>query len=301
MAASAADGTRPPYGAERETARAYFRRADVVSEYASFDFLLAPERTILEELSPLLSGARMLDVGVGAGRTTLHFAPRVREYVAIDISPDMIEECRKRFDGAPSNATFEVADVRDMGRFEPASFDFVLFSFNGIDTIGGAIDRRAAIGEIHRVCRPGAGFCFSSSNLRFALRRSSAAASLLDFVRLAPAQALRHPGRLRKVVAESRRWRTLNPGLRELAKQDEGMVVEHRPRYEFSTGFYAAPGSRILTEKYYIGPDRQTDQLTSSGFRDVRIFGHDGCRTDARALRKGPPGWWVYYLCVRAD
>ena len=301
MEASANGGARSADGAEPETSREYFRRPDVVSEYASFDFLLAPEQTILEALAPSLASARMLDVGVGAGRTTLHFAPLAGEYVGIDISPDMIEACRTRFDDASWNATFAVADARDLGRFESGSFDFVLFSFNGLDTVGGRSDRMAALGEIHRVCRSGGGFCFSSSNLRFALHRSSVSASLRSYLRRSPGRALLHPGRLRKIVDESRRWRRLNPGLRELARAGEGMVVEHRPRYEFSTAFYASPETRILTEKYYIDPDKQADQLLSSGFRDVQLYGPDGRRTDERALLQSHPGWWLYYLCAKAD
>lgn len=300
MEASAEGGARDGR-AEHEPSHAYFRRRDVVSEYASFDFLLSPEKTILEELAPGLAGARMLDVGVGAGRTTLHFAPLVREYVAIDISPDMIEACRRRFEGTPWNTSFAVADARDLGAFAADSFDFVLFSFNGIDTVGGRTDRLAALEEIHRVCRPGGTFCFSSSNLRFALLRSSTPAFLWSLVRRSPGPALRHPGRLRKAVAESRRWKRLNPGLREMAREGGGLVVEDRPRHEFSTEFYASPAARIRTEKYYVDPDRQAEQLVSMGFRDVRIFGPDGRRMDAQALRAGMPSWWVYYLCARAD
>jgi ubiquinone/menaquinone biosynthesis C-methylase UbiE len=296
-----ARGSRPVAPAASESARTYFRRPDVVSEYASFDFLLPPERTILEELAPGLAGARMLDVGVGAGRTTVHFAPLVREYVGIDISPDMIEACNRRFAGTSWNATFAVADARDLGRFEPASFDFVLFSFNGIDTVGGRDDRRAALREIHRVCRHQARFCFSSSNLRFALFRSSTRAWLWNFLRSEPAAALRHPGRLRTVAADSRRWRQLNPNLRELAAAGEGEVMEERPRYEFSAEYYASPAERIRSSKYYIDPGRQADQLVASGFRDVRIFGPDGRRMTGPPSRTGPPGWWIYYLCVRAD
>lgn len=287
-------GGRP----EHELPREYFRRDDVVSEYASFDFLLAPERTILEELGPSLAGARMLDVGVGAGRTTLHFAPLVAEYVGIDISPAMIEACRKRFAESAWSATFAVCDARDLLRFDSASFDFVLFSFNGIDTVGGRTDRRTALGEIHRVCRPGARFCFSSSNLRFALHRSSIAAALWTFVRRSPASAMRHPARLRSVAAESRRWRRLNPALRKLASAGEGVVVEERPRHEFSRQFYASPDARIRTEKYYVDPDRQANELVTGGFEDVRIFGSDGFEIHGK-VGGGISSWWIYYLCTR--
>jgi ubiquinone/menaquinone biosynthesis C-methylase UbiE len=285
---------------EREEPRQYFRRADVVSEYAGFEFLLPPERAILEEIGPGLAEARMLDVGVGAGRTTIHFAPLVGEYVGIDLSPDMIDACRTRFAERPWNATFAVCDVRDLLRFASASFDFVLFSFNGIDTVGGRPDRLAAFAEIHRVSRPGARFCFSSSNLRFALLRSSVPAALWSFARRSPAAALRHPRGLRRTVADARRWRRLNPALREAAARGEGLVVEDRPRHEFSAEFYASPKARIRTEKYYIDPAKQVEQLVTGGFENVRTFDPDGREIDGKALA-AEANWWLYYLCARAS
>jgi ubiquinone/menaquinone biosynthesis C-methylase UbiE len=282
----------------RETTADYFARSDVVSEYASFEFILWPERTILEELRPKLADARMLDVGVGAGRTTIHFAPLVREYVGVDLSQSMIDECRRRFAGTSWNVSFAVADVRDLRDFDSSSFDFVLFSFNGIDTVGGREDRTAALREIHRVCRPGAVFCFSSSNLHFALSRSSMLASLWMFLLSHPQIVVRHPRQLRKVLAESRRWKRLNPGRGVLATQGEGMIVEDRLRFEFAEEFYESPRDRIRVEKYYIKPRKQVDQLEAAGFGDVRVFRPDGHEVDEAGGRLAR-WWWLYYLCTK--
>lgn len=288
-----------PKKAILESSADYFGRADVVSEYSSFDFILWPEKAILEELRPALADARMLDVGVGAGRTTLHFSPLVREYVGIDFSPSMIEACRKRFAGTSWNVAFEVADVRDLTGFDSASFDFVLFSFNGIDTVGGAEDRSSTLAEIHRVCRPGGTFCFSSSNLRFALARASMFASLWRFFLSHPQTAVRHPRLIRKLMSESRRWKRLNPSLRTLATRGGGLVVEERPRFEFVEEFYTSPRDRIRVEKYYVEPRKQAEQLRAAGFRNLRIFGMDG--QEVRERRVGPlsPSWWLYYLSTR--
>jgi len=49
--------------------------------YARYSNLQPPEETILHLMLPSLPTARMLDLGVGGGRTTVHFANRVREYV----------------------------------------------------------------------------------------------------------------------------------------------------------------------------------------------------------------------------
>jgi ubiquinone/menaquinone biosynthesis C-methylase UbiE len=277
----------------------YFGRADVVSEYSSFDFILWPEKAILEELRPKLADARMLDVGVGAGRTTLHFAPLVREYVGIDFSPSMIEACRTRFTGTSWNVAFDVADVRDLIGFDSASFDFVLFSFNGIDTVGGEQDRSSAVAEIARVCRPGGMFCFSSSNLRFAQVRASMFASLWRFLLSHPRTAVRHPRQLRKLRSESRRWKRLNPTLRTLATQGGGLIVEERPRFEFVEEFYTSPRDRIRVKKYYVEPRRQAEQLQAAGFRNLRIFGMDGQEVRARRVGTLSPSWWLYYLSAR--
>lgn len=280
----------------RESSYDYFARADVVSEYASFEFLLSPEKTILDELRPMLGRARMLDIGVGAGRTTIHFAPLVREYVGIDVSPTMIDACRKRFSGTSRNTSFEIADVRDLRGFDSASFDFVLFSFNGIDTVGGKADRLRALDEIHRVCRTGAPFCFSSSNMRFAVARSSITASLRMCLHSQHKIGLLQPAQLRKVVAESRRWKRLNPALRALAARGEGIIVEERRRFEYFEKFYSRPRERISVEKYYIEPREQLGQLAAAGFCDARIYLPDGHEVD-EAARIVNRSWWLYYLC----
>ena len=51
-----------------ETSDDFFLREEVVAEYASFDFLLEPERAIIDALGDL-SDLRVLDLGVGGGRT----------------------------------------------------------------------------------------------------------------------------------------------------------------------------------------------------------------------------------------
>jgi ubiquinone/menaquinone biosynthesis C-methylase UbiE len=283
----------------RESPYEYFLRPDVVSEYASFEFLLEPEKTILNELRPRLGQARMLDIGVGAGRTTMHFAPLVREYVGIDVSPAMIEACRKRLSQDSPAASFEVADVRDLRDFEDSSFDVVLFSFNGIDTVGGKADRLAALDEIHRVCRPGASFCFSSSNILYARACSSLPASIAMWLHSPYRRRLLQPSKLRRVLAEARRWKRLNPAIRAYAARGEGMIVEERPRFEYSEKFYSRPRERIRVEKYYIEPREQLAQLAAAGFGAARIFLPDGHEIDegAPAVRRS---WWLYYLCRNA-
>ena len=114
-----------------------------------------PELSILEELRTELPNFRMLDIGVGAGRTTKHFAGLVKEYVGVDYSITMIKACREKF----PQYRLEVADARNLSLFDDAYFDFVLFSFNGIDAVEHQ-DRLAILREIRRVLRKGGYFCF---------------------------------------------------------------------------------------------------------------------------------------------
>lgn len=106
----------------------------------------------------------MLDVGVGLGRTTPYFAPVVASYVGIDYSLPMVESCIARLGDRFSNVSLDVGDVRDLGRFAAGSFDFVLFSYNGLDSIGHD-DRLIALAELRRVTDAAGYIFFSSHNL----------------------------------------------------------------------------------------------------------------------------------------
>src|ERR1041385_7806991 len=74
-----------------------FERERVVRAYEQENELQKPEEVVLTMLKDRLKDMRMLDIGVGAGRTTFHFAPRVKEYIGIDYSQKMIEACKRRF------------------------------------------------------------------------------------------------------------------------------------------------------------------------------------------------------------
>lgn len=279
----------------------HFGRDDVVAEYESFDFLLQPEETILADLRANLADARMLDVGCGAGRTTLHFASLVREYVGIDSSATMVEACRRRFvDSFGTTVSFLTADVRDLDGLASESFDFVLFSFNGLDIVGDHDERLRALREIRRVSRPGATFCFSSHNLSFAQAGFSVRSGLRDAFALARRKPslLRRPRTLATVVTRPLKWRALNTSPRALARLGHSVIVEERPRYEFSKDFYAAPNELIRIRKYYVRPQAQIDQLAQLGFHESRVFAPDGYEVTESVAAGLPGSWWLYYLCV---
>jgi ubiquinone/menaquinone biosynthesis C-methylase UbiE len=141
-----------------------YKSDDAVKEYCNKNLLQLPEEKIIKQLETKLRKMKMLDIGVGGGRTVPYFAKLAKEYIGIDYSVEMINACKRRFSDFSANTMFEVCDVRSMKMFSDNAFDFILFSFNGIDYISHQ-ERLDSLKEIQRVGKPGSYFCFSTHNL----------------------------------------------------------------------------------------------------------------------------------------
>ena len=125
-------------------------------------FLQPDEQTLMERFGEVIRGGRVLDIGVGAGRTTAFLAPMAGSYLGIDYSPRMVTLARHRC----ANARIEEADARDLSRHPAACFDFVLFSNCGIDSLDPG-DRLRILAEVRRVLAPGGRFAFATHNRAF--------------------------------------------------------------------------------------------------------------------------------------
>jgi SAM-dependent methyltransferase len=137
-------------------------RRKTVRLYAALSHLDPAECAILTELLPEIKHKRLLDIGVGAGRTTGPLLEISRDYTAIDIAPEMAMKTQNRF-GLDS---VWCCDARDMRRFADSSFDFALFSWQGIDYVNYP-ERRRVLNEVARVLDSGGIFVFSSHNRNF--------------------------------------------------------------------------------------------------------------------------------------
>ena len=65
----------------------------------------------------LRRGMKILDVGVGGGRTTRYLAALASHYVGIDYAPAMISACREKF----PDLEFCVGHADDLKEFDRAS------------------------------------------------------------------------------------------------------------------------------------------------------------------------------------
>jgi SAM-dependent methyltransferase len=222
---------------------------------------------------PLLPTARMLDLGVGGGRTTVHFANRVREYVGADYSERMIMECRNRFAGCPPHISFLVCDARSMDPFAARSFDFILFSHNGIDYVSHE-DRLKILKEIQRVGKPGSSFCLSTHNLNWCLNLFE----LRRVIKLNPKMAVRSAKRLILRFL-------LNPGVR-------AAHVRNAPHLVLNDGAYHG---KLRT--HYIRPLEQIKEL-SGAFTEIRVFSlTTGAEIEDQSKLGSNEDPWLYYLC----
>ena len=252
-----------------------YNEIDVVELYARETHLYRPEETILNFLIGSLLDMKMLDMGVGGGRTTLHFAKLVKEYVGIDYSEKMIIKCKKRFSGYPNNISFKVCDARSMEMFEDNTFDFILFSFNGIDYISHN-DRLKALREIQRVGKHGGYFCFSTHNLETIHK-------IFKFKH----QLCLSPERLvRRIV----KWLLLrfvynkHTNIKKLKSSKYAIINDGAHEFRLQT--------------YYISPTEQIEQL-SEWFRDVQVYSvTSGSEINGEIELNSIDDEWLCYLCV---
>jgi SAM-dependent methyltransferase len=102
---------------------------------------------------------RVLELGCGAGRITGYLAALAREVHALDVSPVMVRECRRR---CPT-AHVELGDARDLSAFEEESLDLVVAGCNLLDVFSDR-ERREVLRSIRRLLVPGGLLIMSSHN-----------------------------------------------------------------------------------------------------------------------------------------
>ena len=249
-----------------------------VDEYQSIvqEGLNAQELAALASVRPEICNARVLDLGIGAGRTVAPLRALCQQYTGADYVQEMVDHCRSKF----PDMRFERTDARDMKVFPDASFDLVFFSCNGISMVDHA-GRIAILNEVSRVLRAGGTFVFSTCN------RNSAEYETLfrlpDFPATKnPAKLLVRAGRFAAQTALRLRNR-LRFRKHEVRTEEYSIINDVFHHYS--------------TMLYYIDIPRQLRQLEGQGLAPVLppydLKGrpaNDGCRDGTIAFVAKKPG-----------
>ncbi len=256
-----------------------YAAAGIVRHYAALSELQPAEQTVLNLLRDRLPAMQMLDIGVGGGRTTQHFAQFTAGYVGIDSSAEMIAACQQRFANRPEcepkcglEWKFECGDARAMAQFADNSFDFILFSFNGLDYVSHA-DRLRIFQEVSRVGKPGGYFCFSSHNLaamerQLAWRNQLSLNPVTTYSNLVMLLILR--GLNRSVI------------LSQLKAADYAIIRDESHNFRLQT--------------YYVRPQAQLQHLATD-FQDIQLYSWKTGLALADS-NVASADLWLYYLCV---
>lgn len=250
-----------------------YAKSNIVWHYTQLNLLQPAEKTILDLLQDQLSTMKMLDIGIGGGRTTKHFAPLVEEYIGIDYSAEMIAACQQRFTASSDNMSLEVADARDMDCFADNSFDLILFSFNGIDYVDHC-DRLKILQEVKRVGKPGCYFFFSSHNLQ-------SIANEFDYKK----QLSLNPFKTYVNLAMFALLRLFNFSITRKKIRTADYLIIRDESHNF----------RLQT--YYIQPKVQIKQLANH-FTNIEIYSwQTGQKILDSSDRCISSDMWLYYLC----
>jgi SAM-dependent methyltransferase len=178
--------------------RRRFNASEVVSAYAHLTGLMADEELLVERYLP--AHARVLDLGVGTGRTAPALAARSASYVGIDYAEHMVAVARARHPGLD----LRVGDATHLVDFRHRSFDAVVFSYNGLDYLHPDEARSRALREIRRVLVPGGVLLLARHNPRAVLARPAASGTWPRRTAGAAYSSLR---RSRRLVVTRAFWR----------------------------------------------------------------------------------------------
>jgi len=112
-----------------------------------------------QELLSQASGV-ILEIGFGTGLNLQHYPEMVRKIATVDPNPGMHRKAKKRIEQSRIEVDQRLLSGEQLP-FDEASFDCVVSTF----TLCSIDDVNRAIGEVHRVLRPGGRFLFLEHGL----------------------------------------------------------------------------------------------------------------------------------------
>jgi ubiquinone/menaquinone biosynthesis C-methylase UbiE len=259
----------------------------VASHYAALDYLTPCERVLFETYIP--PGSAILDLGVGGGRTTPYLANRASRYVGVDYAAAMVRACQNKFPGLE----FVVADAANLAAFPDASFDAVVFAFNGIDYVLPEQSRRSCLVHSQRILKDNGVLIFSSHNARAVLIRPQLNREWLRQI----ARRFSHGSRMLYWLL----WAVLMVGRLIIAFGRSASATSLRLLKRIpSRVFWRGEGNLVdsahggLLTHYWI-PSRVITELSALHLRPMRILGDDYPQPSHPYATD-----WYYYVFAKA-
>jgi SAM-dependent methyltransferase len=228
---------------------------------------------LLAQLRGRWHETRVLDLGVGAGRTAYTIAAIAKEYVGLDYSEPLIELARQRI-GESADVRFLHADARDLSVLGDRKFDLIIFSYNGIDYVDEA-SRIEILRQVREHLEPTNGLFYFSSH------------SLLDY----PFKVDRPHLRISQPLVAAVRLARHQLYKRRLARENRHVTPEEA-RARGMALLNDGGDFRLIT--YYVMPWYQARQLTACGFELVTLTNWQG-----KPVSVDDPGGdaWLHYFC----
>ncbi len=113
---------------------------------------------------------RLIDLGCGAGRHSIHFAQRGFSVTAVDLSRSMLHVVGKKAGEAGVDLLRIQANLCQLQCVPDQCFDYAISMFSTLGMIRGRASRRRAIEEASRILRPGGRIALHVHNLWLNLR-----------------------------------------------------------------------------------------------------------------------------------
>jgi ubiquinone/menaquinone biosynthesis C-methylase UbiE len=250
---------------------AVYEQADVVKTYQHIQQLTKGERLFFSRHEADYRNKKVLDLGVGAGRTTPALAALASEYWGIDYSHAMVEACKAAFSALP-NVRFHQDDARTLSNCPEGYFDAVIFSFNGIDIVD-MEGRKAVLEATKRVLKDGGVFVFSFHN-----------AGYLD--KLYQYHWQKNPLRWWANFQRQQRIKSINGAKEQYAGKDYFFLKDG--------------GEDFRLDICYIRPSYQQQMLQQAGFRLEHIVESLSGKELQPGELDASKDSWLYYRCTKA-
>jgi ubiquinone/menaquinone biosynthesis C-methylase UbiE len=265
---------------------AAYRSSEVVNHYVALKALSPCERHVFN--SYVTPGMAVLDLGVGAGRTTPFLSRKASYYFGVDYSEAMIQQCRCKF----PKIKFMTADASDLSPLASHSFDAVVMAFNALDFVLPDEKRLRCLNECRRVLRPNGVFIFSSHNPRAILAKPNWRQRRIQaFVRK---RMGRWAQRSKSVLAAANAAKAVQGIFRALTRSIALLSQRtHKSAFWRGQGDMFDPVHGGLTT-HYATPQRVAEELRQNGFQVVNCIG-ENYPARSHVLMTN----WYYYVCIK--